>query len=204
MGIVERREREKEGVRKKILDAARQLFATEGYDKVTMRRIADAIEYSATTIYNHFEDKDDLVQSLCESDFARLLGVLQTGQPPKDPVDWVRTLGRAYAGFGLRYPNHYRFMFMTADKFQSVLEPSSSGQQSFALLHQAVTQAIASGRFRKVDPLAASLVLWSNLHGAVALLITLKPEHWPGGPAVPDLVSQVIETGIRGFLAQPE
>ena len=156
VGVIERREREREEVRRKILDAARELFMTEGYDKITMRRIADAIEYSATTIYNHFEDKDDLVQSLCESDFARLLGVLGAGKTPTDPVEWIRTLGRAYAGFGLRYPNHYRFMFMTADKFQSILEPSSSGQQSFGLLRQAVTQAIESGRFRKVDPLAAS------------------------------------------------
>jgi AcrR family transcriptional regulator len=54
MGITERREREREEIRSKILDAARELFATEGYDRVTMRRIADAIEYSPTTIYNHF------------------------------------------------------------------------------------------------------------------------------------------------------
>ena len=70
MGITERREREKEEVRKKILDAARELFATEGYERVTMRKVAEAIEYSPTTIYHHFEDKDDLVRALCLADFA--------------------------------------------------------------------------------------------------------------------------------------
>ena len=63
MGITERREREREEVRRKILDAARDLFATEGYENVTMRKIAEAIEYSPTAIYGHFEDKDDLVQA---------------------------------------------------------------------------------------------------------------------------------------------
>ena len=76
MGITERREREKEEIRNKILDAARDLFAREGYEAVTMRRIAEAIEYSPTTIYIHFEDKDDLVLALCHEDFARLLGAL--------------------------------------------------------------------------------------------------------------------------------
>src|SRR6266851_692697 len=127
MGTVERREREREEVRRKILDAAHDLFAREGYDRVTMRRIAEAIEYSPTTIYNHFEDKDDLVQSLCEEDFARLLGALQAEQSPADPVEQIRQLGLAYARFGVDYPNHYRFMFMTSGKFENIHELSGSG-----------------------------------------------------------------------------
>ena len=75
MGITERREREREEVRRKILDAAHELFRREGYENVTMRRIAEAIEYSPTTIYNHFEDKDDLVKALCQEDFAALLEI---------------------------------------------------------------------------------------------------------------------------------
>ena len=100
MGVIERREREREEVRRKILTAARDLFATEGYERVTMRRIADAIEYSATTIYNHFEDKDDLVHALCQEDFTRLFQHLQETPPPADPVEAVRQLGLAYARFG--------------------------------------------------------------------------------------------------------
>src|SRR4026208_1121175 len=87
MGITERREREREKVRRKILDAARELFENEGYDKVTMRRIAEAIEYSPTTIYLHFEDKDDLVRALCNEDFARLLEALSLIPPAADPID---------------------------------------------------------------------------------------------------------------------
>ena len=82
MGVAERRDREREEVRRKILDAARELFTAEGYERVTMRRIAEAIEYSPTTIYNHFQDKDDLLQALCEDEFARLLALLGTGRRP--------------------------------------------------------------------------------------------------------------------------
>src|SRR5262249_10137916 len=101
MGVVERREREREEVRKKILDAARELFATEGYERVTMRRIAEAIEYSPTALHHHFEDKSALVDALCEEDFGRLLGALQAQELPADPIERIRQMGRAYARFGL-------------------------------------------------------------------------------------------------------
>jgi len=203
MGIVQRRERERGEIRRKILDAAHDLFAREGYDRVTMRRIADAIEYSPTTIYNHFEDKDDLVQSLCDEDFARLLGALQAEQPPAEPVEQIRQLGLAYARFGVDYPNHYRFMFMTPGKFEHIHELSGSGQQAFGLLHSAVEKAIESGAFRPGNADAVAQVLWASLHGVVALLITLRPQHWPRAPAVPDLVARVVENSIRGLLAPP-
>lgn len=199
MGILERKEREREEIRRKILDTARDLFAREGYERVTMRRVADAIEYSATTIYNHFEDKDDVVKACCLEDFTQLLGALSTAKPPADPLEEIRQLGRAYAAFGRQYPNHYRFMFMTPDKNHE-LDPDSPGHRSFGLLQAAVERAVVSGRFREVEPILAAQVLWASLHGVVSLVITMQPQHWPTPPAK-DLVDQVIEHGIRGFLA---
>jgi len=198
MGIVQRKEREKVEIRRKILDAARDLFARDGYERVTMRGIAEAIEYSPTTIYNHFEDKDDLVKALCEEDFTRLLGALSGAAPPADAVEEIRQLGRAYAAFGQQWPNHYRFMFMTPNKNHD-LEPESPGRHSFGLLQSAVERAVSSGRFRAVDPGLAAQVLWASLHGVVSLLITLQPHHWPTPPPK-DLVEQVIDHGIHGFL----
>jgi AcrR family transcriptional regulator len=200
MGITERREREREEIRTRILDAARELFDTEGYENVTMRRIAEAIEYSPTTIYNHFEDKDDLVRALCEEDFSRLLQVFREEEPPADPVEWIRRLARAYARFGLELPNHYRFMFMTPHKKENH-GPLSPGDQSFEVLRMAVARAIGEGHFRPGDVDTVSQVLWSSLHGVIALLITLPRDLWPVAPAAADLVDQTIENGIRGFLA---
>ena len=200
MGIVERREREREEVRKKILDAARELFASEGYDRVTMRRIAEAIEYSPTTIYNHFEDKDDLVQSLCEEDFSRLLSFLQEGPPAESAIEFVRQLGHAYARFALAYPNHYRFMFMTPGKFEKPKSPGSAGEQAFALARLGAQKGIESGQFEGASADAMAQVFWATLHGAVALLITHPPDQWPLVPPVPNLVEEVVENTIRGFL----
>jgi AcrR family transcriptional regulator len=200
MGITERREREKEEIRRKILDAARELFAREGYDHVTMRAVADAIEYSPTTIYNHFEDKDDLVMALCYEDFGRLLGVLSHRPRPEDPLEWIRQLGRAYAAFGATYPNHYRFMFMTPEKSRIEKHDISPGEQSFGLLRSAVAEAIEKGRFLPGDPDTMAQVLWAALHGVVSLHATFRADQWPCRPPAADLVDRVIENGIRGFL----
>ena len=200
MGTVERREREREEVRNKILDAARELFMTEGYERVTMRRIAEAIEYSPTAIYHHFEDKDDLVRALCREDFGKLLEVFEREAPPTDPVEWIRQLGRAYARFGLENPNHYRFMFMTPLRPDHHPEPGDPGQLSFELMRAVVAKAIETGGFRPANPDAVAQVLWASLHGAVALLITLRKDCWPR-PPVDDLIEQTLEAGIRAFAA---
>lgn len=201
MGITERREREKEEVRKKILDAARELFAAEGYERVTMRRIAEAIEYSPTTIYLHFEDKDDLVRALCHEDFGRLLEALSLIPPAADPVDAIRQLGRAYVGFAVRNPNHFRFMFMSAHHKDEDHGPGDPGWRSFGALLEAVERAVAAGRFRAIDPLTAAQVLWMSVHGVAAALVAMPPEKWPHGPAAADLVEQVVDNGLRGLLA---
>ncbi len=202
MGITERREREREEVRSKILDAARDLLMQEGYERVTMRRIAEAIEYSPTTIYNHFEDKEDLVRSLCDRDFGRLLGALADEAQLEDPVAWLRQLGLAYARFALTFPNHYRFMFMTPQEVD-VHEKGDDfpGHRAFGLLRNAVATAVESGRFRAGDVDVMALFLWTSIHGAVSLLNTLRPDHWPVTPP-PDLVARMQELAIRGLLAE--
>lgn len=202
MGITERREREKEEIRHRILDAARELFAAEGYEKVTMRRIAEAIEYSPTTIYLHFEDKDDLVRALCHEDFARLLEAMRAAPVPDDPVETIRQLGRAYCAFALRHPNQYRFMFMTPVGKEEGLEGGNPGELSFGHLLEAVKRAVAAGRLRAIDPVTGAQVLWMGVHGVASALITLPAPHWPHGPAAPDLVDQVIDNTLRGLAAE--
>ena len=113
MGLKERREREKEVVRGKILDAARELFVAEGYEAVTMRKIAQAIEYSPTAIYLHFRDKEAVINAICDTDFLQLATRFRKIAEVADPIARLRASGLAYADFALRHPNHYRLMFMT-------------------------------------------------------------------------------------------
>src|SRR5580765_5352215 len=114
MGTQERREREKQELRIKILDAARDLFAAEGYDAVTMRKIAEKIEYSPTAIYQHFADKDALVAELCHHDFRSFATHFGRAAAVQDPIERLCASGRAYFDFAVEFPEQYRFMFMAA------------------------------------------------------------------------------------------
>src|SRR5579859_8001446 len=175
MGVKERRERERSETRDKILDAARELFITEGYDGVSMRRVAEKIEYSPTAIYVHFADKNELFHELCHQDYAHLAEVFQSSAMATDPVERLKQIGRTYMEFGLRYPNHYKFMFMTP---HPPMEPDAEEREqimgnpeldAYAFLKWAVQQAIDAGRFREelTDAELVSQTLWASVHGVI-------------------------------------
>ena len=92
MGPVNRREREKEKLKKQILDAARYLFARDGYDSVTMRAIAERIEYSPRTLYLHFQDKEVLIRELCRNDFSEFGKGFAKLATVKDPIQRLKAL----------------------------------------------------------------------------------------------------------------
>src|SRR5438309_763120 len=113
MGVQERRAREKQELRDEILAAARDLFVNEGFENVSMRKIAEKIEYSPTTIYLYFEDKADLLDCICEGTLARLQErLVQIRETYPEPTDRMYHGLRAYIEFGLEFPNDYRVAFM--------------------------------------------------------------------------------------------
>ena len=72
MGIAERKEKQKSDIKKMILEASMKLFVEEGFENVTIRKIADIIQYSPTTIYLYFKDKNEIFYSLHELGFQKM------------------------------------------------------------------------------------------------------------------------------------
>ncbi|MEZ0604543.1 TetR/AcrR family transcriptional regulator [Paraburkholderia sp. IW21] len=112
MGIVERKSRQKQALRERILDAARRIVMREGFAALSMRKIADAIEYSPATLYLHFASRDEIAQALCAEGFAQLLETFVPLAQIADPADRLKALGRAYVAFGVAHPETYRLIFM--------------------------------------------------------------------------------------------
>ena len=185
MGVKERREREKTETRDKILDAARELFVTEGYEGVSMRKVAERIEYSPTAIYVHFADKEELFRELCHQDYARLAQVFQSSVMSSDPIERIQQIGAIYIDFGIRNPNHYKFMFMTPQPQHELDDEDremhgNPEKDAYAFLRWAVQQAIDAGRFR-VEVQDAELVsqtLWASVHGVISLQIAKGCDGW--------------------------
>ena len=209
MGVKERREREKSETRDKILDAARELFISEGYEGVSMRRVAEKIEYSPTAIYVHFKDKNQLFHELCSQDYARLAEVFQSSAMPIDPVERLRQIGRTYIEFGVQHPNHYKFMFMTP---HPPLEPDDEERKkmgnpevdAYAFLKWSVQQAISAGRLREelADAELVSQTLWAAVHGVISLNIAKCTDAWVDWRPLQDRAETMLDVTLRGLLRE--
>ena len=199
MGVKERRAREKEQLRRRIVSAARELFVTEGYESVSMRKVAEMIEYSPTTIYLYYKDKADLLDSVCKETLLNLLNTLDLLRKDKsDPVETLRKSGKAYVEFGLKYPQDYKLTFVVRPQFQKGLglQEGSVGEKVFNYLRTMVSECIRQKKFRQVDVETTGQVLWSAVHGVTLLLIDFPDFPWTEKDK---LIDMVIHTMIEGL-----
>ena len=204
MGLKERQGREREAVTKSILDAARELFVAEGYPSVSIRKIAEKIEYSPAAIYSYFPSKDDIFFALAEEGFRMLLDRVQRSAaqfPGPDPVDDVRQAFWSFYEFSKAHPEHYFLMFVD----RSVPRISRDWER-FGFVHEmklevaaVIQRAIDAGAIAPgTDPRAALLVLVAAVHGAAAMRLCDRLAHSESGDA---LAHDTLETTIAGLRA---
>jgi len=211
MGIQDRREREKLETREKILDAARELFVAEGYDGVSMRKIADKIEYSPTAIYVHFKDKDELFREVCHADFRRLAqSFLAIGQIA-DPIERLRKIGHAYIEFGLKNPNHYRTMFMVPHppEVEEDLEGQGKGnpeEDAYEFLLATIKEVLRAGAFRDdlKDADLISQTMWAGVHGVISLQIAKNEDPWVPWRSLKKRADLMLDVMLYGLLKREE
>src|SRR5258707_4591406 len=112
MGITDRKLRQKEEVRSMILDTAWNMVVTEGWPSFSIRKIADAIEYSVPVIYSHFENKDAILLEFNRKGFQLLSEALAEAKKGKEnPAEEIRAMGRAYWDFAFKNKEYYQLMF---------------------------------------------------------------------------------------------
>ncbi len=209
MGVTERRERERQETRQLILDAARELFVFEGHEAVSMRKIADKIEYSPTAIYHHFRDKQALIEELCLTDFRALAASFLRIGRVEDPVERLRRIGAAYVAFAMENPSQYRFMFMTAGVDVSDSEASQEmkgnpEEDAYAFLRATASEAISQGRFKPEyeDADLVSQILWASVHGIVSLHIVHAKETWLDWHE-PDATAKAMSDAVLAGMLRP-
>lgn len=187
MGVTERRLREKEEMRSRILAAAAELFVEEGYESVSMRRIADKIEYSPSTIYLYFKDKADVCQTLVGETFDLLSQSLtRIVDQSMSSEERLRRCFRTYIEFGLAHPQHYVFSFNLPepDIGDTDFTPETRGEvmqrgmEAFNHLRKGLADSMEAGIIRRQDVELTAQVTWAMLHGLTSLLITCKTFCW--------------------------
>lgn len=172
MGIKEKRAKYKEEFRREILDAARELFIHEGYEKFSMRRLAEKIDYSATTIYLYFRNKDDLLFAICEEFFGHFSTQLNHIRAvSQDPVETLRQAFFYFMNFGLKNPNQYKLIFFTKSVYgtrEELVEKESMARNTYFVFKEIVQDCINAGKLREieVDVIVDTLTIAS--HGVIA------------------------------------
>jgi AcrR family transcriptional regulator len=206
MGWQERRARERENVRTRILEAARELFEKEGYEAITMRRIAEKVEYTATWLYSHFENKEALLQALSDRDALALAARFRKLREISGPVERMRRMGEEYIRFAFDHPREYRLLFMMP---QPALPPERSrirkgdpDQDAYALLVKTVEEAIAAGSLRSGlgDEQQVAQILWSGVHGFASLILTRHNDPWIPWRPFESTAHLMVDTLIQGLL----
>lgn len=197
MGVQERRARQKENIREEILDAARTLFVKEGYEHVSIRKIAEKIEYAPGTIYLYFRDKAEILERLCDETFAKLEKRMHAiHADPASPLDGLRRGLRTYIQFGIDNPHHYIVTFVQAKQLPHDHKPNS-GQRCFDNLCAAVQRCIDAGQLNCDDVQEVAQALWAGAHGVTTLLITCSSFPFIEQNRLIDRVVHILIEGIR-------
>ncbi|MFN8346463.1 MAG: TetR/AcrR family transcriptional regulator [Spirosomataceae bacterium] len=183
MGILERKEREKEDMRRLISNAARKLFLEQGFEKTSIRNIADAIEYSPATIYLYYKDKNELLFGLHEEAFLKFMAELGGVRTIKDPFERLVEMGNRYIKFAVENPELYDLMFIMTAPIESLAcrdEIWEDGLKSFGLLKWVIQECVAIGYFKNKDIEISAMTVWAYMHGLVTIYLKNRMSMFQG------------------------
>ena len=204
MGISERRERDVQEMRDNIIKAAFDIILNEGPEQVSIRKIAARIEYSPTSVYNYFRDRDAILLEIARISFRNFDEFIETSTRSINGNMWERLLGaaRLYIEFALTQTHYYEVMFLIKfppQKIEGVYgDPAEFlGRKSYMNLRELISGCINEGFLpAATDPDLCTLAVWGNLHGLVSLHIRDRFIMVPGNSNA-EFLSRAFESWIQ-------
>jgi AcrR family transcriptional regulator len=199
MGIAERRAKEKEKVRTAILTTAWQMVKDEGWQSLSIRKIADSIEYSVPVIYDHFENKEAILFEFGKEGFRILEKKMKDARDKEtDPAKQLKAMANAFWDFSSRNKEYYQLMYgqgMMGCEIEKCLPEKTNFRN---IVNEPLKALIAKGKDRKADVCLKFYTFWSILHG----LISMKNMR---GTSISDEINKmVMEDAIAGFIKNLE
>ncbi len=188
------RERQKAELRSELVAAAHALVKEEGYEGLTIRKLAKRVGYAPMSVYSYFADKQDILFALAQDVFEQLARRAEHNQPA-DPLEALRHGMREFAAFGLENPNEYRTIFMTPKPHPPDPEAAAEMEKknpALISMRKCVLACLDAGLIEG-DEHAITTFLWTTAHGAISALINF-PNYSFGDPKL--YADTVIDLGI--------
>jgi AcrR family transcriptional regulator len=171
MSIKDRKSRERALLKQKILSAALQVFAEQGYDRVSMRKIAALIDYSPTTIYRFFQNKEDLLGAIAAETYRDLAARFEKTKADNGdrPLELLKSLVREYIIFCAERPEMFRmFSDLVSFEMEEGIMYEHLGGTRFKVYQSwfhGIRRAIESGDLELKDERRIFLYLWDAVQG---------------------------------------
>lgn len=195
MGIAERRLRQKEEVKTNILATAWQIVKQEGWESVSIRKIADAIEYSVPVIYDHFENKEAILWEFAKEGFRMLAKKIQQAkEKTNEPEEQLKAIADAYWNFAFKNREYYQLMFGLGMAGCEIEKCFPERAEFRSLVMEPITTIISKGKNPEANPCLKYYTFWSILHG----LISIKTMRNPN--ASDEVNKLVMDDAIAGFI----
>ncbi len=178
-----RREAERLQLRDHVLQIAQRQLVAHGYQRFSLREVAEEAGYSPTALYRHFADRDALLKEVCNLYFARFSAVLAAAdRSASAPRARLMAQAQAYVQFAIENPALYRLMFLERPEMGMGLTMEEvASDAGFGVLGQAVGALAATGGIGTLAVPQATMVLWAGVHGLAAMVVTmnlLPAEHF--------------------------
>jgi AcrR family transcriptional regulator len=202
LGVKERQGRDREAVARAILDAAREMFVAHGYQEVSIRKIADRIEYSPAAIYSYFPSKDDIFFALAEEGFRLLFSYGQGFErlTSADPADTLRAMFWRYYEFSKEHPEYFALMFLdrSVPRIRDHWERFGFvGEMKHDMVLR-IRQAIDAGACpADTPPHTVFRLLLTAAHGAAALRLCDRLAPGEDGDALARASIDAVVLGLR-------
>lgn len=178
MSLKQRREREKQAMRQGILEASRHLARQKGWSAVTIRKIAEQIEYSPPMVYEYFASKEDMLLELLREGFRLLAATMRRAfDATEDDEERLLRIGEAYCQFVSTYPELYQVMHSLGGLPLDTQERMLGIQETSGIALEALITWAQAKRVTLDDPAEMVDVLWASLHGLVCLYIIYCPQE---------------------------
>jgi len=170
MSIAERRLREKEAVRALIIKASWEIVLRDGWDALSMRKIADAIDYSAPVIYDHFANKEALMLEFAKQGFRKLNKTLNKEKAKHtNPELQIITLAHAYLNFATKNKEYYQLMYGMGMPSCEMIKETEELSAFTEIILDPINNLISKSENKTTDPIMKLQTFWSMLHGLISI-----------------------------------
>lgn len=189
-------------LREDILKVSRQILVKDGFSKMSMRKIARKADVSATSIYLHFQNKEELLLALVESSIANLSVVLEEQiSETDDTITQIEKMAHAFVNFALENPQEYEIIYMVRPEEMPRFPKEKFNQ--IRKIYELLAGIIKEGQEKRLlnveDSLMSAYTIWAQLHGVASVIISKRLDtRIPTG----EFVHQAVDHIIQGFITQ--